>query len=251
MFAAGMLRHRDSAFSIQAEGKFAVAWQVRLSSAEERATKAERERKELVSSLERQLAAARTEILDWRRELAAAEAERDRLAADRKALAKRASLGSLYAGYGGTPKARGAHFKLGYYRYGMLVWFVAPLTHANLHASRHGAKAVHCACACASALRSYSASALRGLLLGCRRRQPARSGGRLCRAADKRGQRSHWWRRHCVPEECAAQILGFTSIRTYRAGDLTWPFATILSPCRRFACTLAAMMTYSWQQHSF
>ncbi len=90
MFAAGMLRHRDSAFSIQAEGKFAVAWQVRLSSAEERATKAERERKELVSSLERQLAAARTEILDWRRELAAAEAERDRQAADRKALAKRA-----------------------------------------------------------------------------------------------------------------------------------------------------------------
>ncbi|CAK0760107.1 hypothetical protein CVIRNUC_002744 [Coccomyxa viridis] len=91
----------------QVEAVSRAQLQVRLSSAEERATKAERERKELVSSLERQLAAARTEILDWRRELAAAEAERDRLGADRKALAKRASSGSLYAGYGGTPKARG------------------------------------------------------------------------------------------------------------------------------------------------
>ena len=100
--------------AIENEEAFAVSWQVRLSSVEERATKAERERKDLVSSLERQLAAARAEILDWRRELAAAEAERDRLAADRKALAKRASSGSLYAGYGGTPKARGAHPSLVY-----------------------------------------------------------------------------------------------------------------------------------------
>lgn len=81
---------------------------MRLSSAEERAIKAERERKESAAALERQLTAARAEALDWRREAAAAEAERDRLAADRKALAKRASSGSLYAGYGGTPKARGA-----------------------------------------------------------------------------------------------------------------------------------------------
>ena len=83
------------------------ARQVRLSSVEERAMKAERERKETVAALERQLTAARAEVLDWRRELAAAEAERDRLLTDRKALAKRASSGSLYAGYGGTPKARG------------------------------------------------------------------------------------------------------------------------------------------------
>ena len=69
--------------------------------------KAERERKETVAALERQLTAARAEVLDWRRELAAAEAERDRLMTDKKALAKRASSGSLYAGYGGTPKARG------------------------------------------------------------------------------------------------------------------------------------------------
>lgn len=69
--------------------------------------KAERERKDTVAALERQLTAARAEVLDWRRELAAAEAERDRLMTDKKALAKRASSGSLYAGYGGTPKARG------------------------------------------------------------------------------------------------------------------------------------------------
>ena len=69
--------------------------------------KAERERKETIAALERQLAAARAEVLDWRRELAAAEADRDRLMTDKKALAKRASSGSLYAGYGGTPKARG------------------------------------------------------------------------------------------------------------------------------------------------
>ncbi len=83
------------------------ARQVRLSSVEERAMKAERERKETAAALERQLTAARAEVLDWRRELAAAEAERDRLMTDKKALAKRASSGSLYAGYGGTPKARG------------------------------------------------------------------------------------------------------------------------------------------------
>ncbi len=55
--------------------------------------------------------AARAEVHDWRRELAAAEAERDRLAADKKLmLTKRSSSGSLYAGYGGgTPKARGAN----------------------------------------------------------------------------------------------------------------------------------------------
>ena len=81
--------------------------QVRLSSVEERAMKAERERKETIAALERQLTAARAEVLDWRRELAAAEAERDKLMTDKKALAKRASSGSLYAGYGGTPKARG------------------------------------------------------------------------------------------------------------------------------------------------
>jgi hypothetical protein len=84
--------------------------QVRLSSAEERATKAERERKESVAALERQLAGSRAEVLDWRRELAAAETERDRLLSDKKALAKRASAGSQYAGYGGTPKARGDGF---------------------------------------------------------------------------------------------------------------------------------------------
>lgn len=82
--------------------------QVRLSAAEERATRAEWERRDAVSALERQLAAARAEVLDWRRELAAAEAERDKLAADRKVLAQRGSSGSLYAGYNGnTPKARG------------------------------------------------------------------------------------------------------------------------------------------------
>lgn len=83
---------------------------MRLSSAEERASKAERERKESVAALERQLAATRAEVLDWRRELAAAEAERDRLLSDKKALAKRASSGSLYAGYGGTTRARGDGF---------------------------------------------------------------------------------------------------------------------------------------------
>ena len=88
----------------------ATCAQVRLSAAEERATRAEWERRDAVSGLERQLAAARAEVLDWRRELAAAEAERDRLAADRKVLAQRGSSGSLYAGYNGnTPKARGAH----------------------------------------------------------------------------------------------------------------------------------------------
>ena len=83
---------------------------MRLSAAEERATRAEWERRESVTGLERQLAAARAEVLDWRRELAAAEAERDRLAADKKLLTKRGSSGSLslYAGYNGTPKARGA-----------------------------------------------------------------------------------------------------------------------------------------------
>ena len=69
-----------------------MSWQVRLSSAEERATKAERERKELVSSLERQLAAARAEILDWRRELAAAETERDRLASRQESAGESAPL---------------------------------------------------------------------------------------------------------------------------------------------------------------
>jgi hypothetical protein len=76
---------------------------------EERATRAERDKREAISGLERQLAAARAEVLGWRRELAAAEAERDRLAAERKPqmMPSRASSGSLYAGYGGTPKARG------------------------------------------------------------------------------------------------------------------------------------------------
>lgn len=90
---------------------------MRLSAAEERATRAEWERRESVTGLERQLAAARAEVLDWRRELAAAEAERDRLAADKKLLTKRGSSGSLsrYAGYNGTPKARGAR--------GNFTWF--------------------------------------------------------------------------------------------------------------------------------
>ena len=82
--------------------------QVRLSAAEERVTRAEWERRESVTGLERQLAAARAEVLDWRREVAAAEAERDRLAADKKLLTRRGSSSSLYAGYNGTPKARGA-----------------------------------------------------------------------------------------------------------------------------------------------
>ena len=74
-----------------------MAWQVRLSSAEARAIRAVRERKERIFSLERQLAAARAEILDWRCELAAAEADCDRLATDRRALARCASSGSVYA----------------------------------------------------------------------------------------------------------------------------------------------------------
>ncbi len=69
--------------------------------------KVERERKETVAALERQLTTARAEVLDWKRELAAVEAERDRLMSDKKLLTKRASSGSLYAGFGGTPKARG------------------------------------------------------------------------------------------------------------------------------------------------
>ena len=197
------------------------AWQVRLSSAEERATKAVRERKELVSSLERQLAAARAEILDWRRELAAAEADRDRLATDRKALAKRASSGSLYAGYGGTPKARGAPPQLGH-----------PTQHAGVDC---------CFIACIHPSHSYRScmlvhvpvrpfcirapALLRGLVLVCRRRQPARSGGRLCRAPGKWRQGPHGWCGHCVPEERAAEVLGFTGIRAHRAGDLAWPCA--------------------------
>lgn len=87
---------------------FDVRCQVRLSAAEERATRAEWERRDAVTGLERQLAAARAEVLDWRREVVAAEAERDKLAADKKLLAQRGSSGSLYAGYNGTPKARGA-----------------------------------------------------------------------------------------------------------------------------------------------
>ena len=89
----------------------ATCAQVRLSAAEERATRAEWERRESVTGLERQLAAARAEMLDWRRELAAAEAERDRLAADKKLLTQRGSSGNLYAGFNGTPKARGAQAK--------------------------------------------------------------------------------------------------------------------------------------------
>ncbi|KAK9917759.1 hypothetical protein WJX75_007885 [Coccomyxa subellipsoidea] len=98
-----------SARQRQSEAVARAQLQVRLSAAEERATRAEWERRESVTGLERQLAAARAEVLDWRRELAAAEAERDRLAADKKLLTKRGSSGSLslYAGYNGTPKARG------------------------------------------------------------------------------------------------------------------------------------------------
>ncbi len=49
------------------------------------------------------------QALDWRREAAAAAAERDHLLAEKKAgLPKRGSSGSIYAGYnGGTPRARG------------------------------------------------------------------------------------------------------------------------------------------------
>ena len=72
--------------------------------------KVERERKETVAALERQLTTVRAEVLDWKRELAAAEAERDRLMSDKKTLTKRASSGSLYAGFGGTPRARGILF---------------------------------------------------------------------------------------------------------------------------------------------
>lgn len=88
-----------------------IKLQVRLTAAEERATRADWEKRDAITSLERQLAAARAEVHDWRREAAAAEAERDRLAADRKMLTKRSSSGSLYAGYGGgTPKARGEKY---------------------------------------------------------------------------------------------------------------------------------------------
>ncbi|EIE18143.1 hypothetical protein COCSUDRAFT_49368 [Coccomyxa subellipsoidea C-169] len=92
---------------LDASGRQRQSEAVRLSAAEERATRAEWERRESVTGLERQLAAARAEMLDWRRELAAAEAERDRLAADKKLLTQRGSSGNLYAGFNGTPKARG------------------------------------------------------------------------------------------------------------------------------------------------
>lgn len=76
--------------------------QVRLAAAEERAARAEWEGRDAAQAASRDLAAARAEAAEWKREAQAAEAERAHLATSAK-LARRGSTSS----FGGTPRARG------------------------------------------------------------------------------------------------------------------------------------------------